>query len=107
MPLVMPENVHLVQSDALSHTAGNALSFEMSRNIAHKISQKSSEFRTFYDKAISQYRKIAGKNRVVEAELKCLPCNHADSYEFNLICPYRVFSWWGHDPVGPPWIRPC
>ena len=42
MPLAMPENAHLVQTDALSHTAGIALWYEMSRNIAHALSQKSS-----------------------------------------------------------------
>ena len=41
----------------------------MSRNIAHALLPKSSEFWTFYDKPISQYRKIARKNRIVEPEL--------------------------------------
>ena len=40
MLLVMPENVRLVQTDALSHTAGIALSYEMSLSIAHALSQK-------------------------------------------------------------------
>ena len=40
MPLVMPENVHLEQMDALSHSAGIALPYEMSRYVAHSLSQK-------------------------------------------------------------------
>ena len=46
-PLVMPENDHLVQTDAPSHTAEIALSYEMSRNIAQTLThyrKKSSEF---------------------------------------------------------------
>ena len=44
MPLVMPENVHLVQTYALSQTAEIVLACEMARNIAHTLSQKSLEF---------------------------------------------------------------
>ena len=53
MPLVMLENAYLVQKDALSHTAGMALSYEMSRNIAHALSQKKVQnSELFYDNAI-------------------------------------------------------
>ena len=65
MPLVMPENVDLVQTDVLSHTAGIALSYEMSRNIALIIAKKS-EFCTFL-----RQRNLAKlqKKRIVEPEL--------------------------------------
>ena len=59
MPLVIPENVHLVQMDALSHTAGITLSYEMSRIIIKKVQNPE----LFYDKAISQNRKSHGKSR--------------------------------------------
>ena len=63
MHLVIPENVHLVQTDALSHTAGIALLHEMSGNIAHALPQKKTQnSEPFYDNAISQSRKIAQKN---------------------------------------------
>ena len=39
--LVMPDNAQLVQTDALRHTVGIALSYEMSRNTAHALFQKS------------------------------------------------------------------
>ena len=47
MLLVMPENVHLEQADALSHPAEIALIYEMARNIADALSQNSSEFEAF------------------------------------------------------------
>ena len=39
MPLAMPEYAYLVQTNALS-TAGIALSYQMSHNVAHALSQK-------------------------------------------------------------------
>ena len=65
----------LVQADALSHTAGIVLSYNGMKchagNIIRALSQK--KFRIlsfFYDKAISQYRKIARRNRAVEPVFK-------------------------------------
>ena len=57
MLLVMPENAHLVQTDTLSYIAGIALSYEMSRNIAHALSQK--KFRIPNIFTITQSRNLA------------------------------------------------
>ena len=58
MPLLIQENVHLVQTDAqLSHAVEIALSYDMSRTIAHASSQKKLRILNFFcDNVISQSR---------------------------------------------------
>ena len=62
IPLVMPENVHLVQTDELSHTAETHCRVKYHAISLTHYRKKVQNSELFYNNAITQSLKIARKN---------------------------------------------